>query len=155
LESSCPFCGTPLRDAPAPLAFAGLLLGLTLVGCGDRTMGEDEGAGSETESTVSASSEESGSSGGGSETTDGNLETAEASDYAGPEPTEESGPQPESSSEDTGTEDTGTEDTTTAESGSSDSTGTDTGETTAAPDPSGEGSDYGGAPPPDDPQEQL
>lgn len=35
--ASCPFCGTTLRDALAPThAIAGVVLGLAMMGCGDR-----------------------------------------------------------------------------------------------------------------------
>lgn len=157
-DSKCPFCGTVQRDVSAPLAFAGLLLGLSLMGCGDKN-GGDEAAEDTTDPTVTASSEDTGASSGvsGTEsTTQNNSESAEASDYAGPEPTEDTA-EPESSGEDTTgpntTDDsTGpdpTEDTTGDTSASSDTSGTDTGNMMT--DASGEGSDYGGAPPPDQP----
>ena len=102
-----------MRDTPAPLAFAGLLLGLSLMGCGETKNSEEGNAESETDPTVTASSEDTGSSSGitGTGSTTQNQETAEASDYAGPEATsdwEETGPEPESSGEDTTGEDSST-----------------------------------------------
>jgi len=75
-------------------------------------------------------------------TTQNNEESAEGSDYAGPEATSEveETSAPESSSEDT----TGG-DTTAADTSTSDTSGTDTGATTT--DSSAEGADYGAAPP--------
>jgi hypothetical protein len=147
VDASCPFCGAVLRDVPAPLAFAGILLGLSLMGCGDDTA-TDEGADSGSASnTVSATNGESSSAETGSTTAEETME-GEAADYGGPEATfeetaepEESGPQPESSSDDTGTTTTGSTD----DSGTSDTSGTDTGATTT--DSSAEGADYGAAPP--------
>lgn len=143
---SCPFCGATLRDAPAPHALAaGVLLGLTLFGCGGDSAGAEEGNGE----SVSAGSTETSSSATGTESTTENLEeSAEAADYGGPETSlEDTGPLPESSGEDTGTDtgDSSGGDTTGGESTGGESTGTDTGEGTT--DASAEGADYGAAPP--------
>ena len=40
----CPFCAVPLREASVPRpAFVGMLLGLTLFGCGVKSDGETVG----------------------------------------------------------------------------------------------------------------
>lgn len=146
--SSCPFCGSSLRDAPAPLAtVAGVLLGLTLFGCGDDTASET-GASSQTmSSTAGTETTETGTVG----VTD--TDSQGASDYGGPSTLEDTGlPQTTdtdgSSSDSSSSDDGSSGDTTAAESSSSDSgsSGTDTG-SSSSDSGSAEGADYGAAPP--------
>jgi len=144
--SVCPFCAAPQRDTGSQLgAFAGVLLGLALVGCGDDGT-EPTTSVAETTMTMTTTdptdTDASTSTGGGT-TTAAMTETAEASDYAGPEVTSDfdsSDTQEESS-------DTSSGDTS-SDSGGSESTGTDTGSATTDTG-TAEGADYGAAPPRD------
>jgi hypothetical protein len=141
-SSVCPFCATPLRETGSQLGgFAGVLLGLALVGCGDDgtepTTSIAETTMATTDPTDPTDTDASTSTG---MTTAVSTESASASDYAGPEVTSEidttDTPEESSSSDDSG-----------SESGS-DSSGTDTGNATTDTG-TAEGADYGGAAPRD------
>lgn len=117
-----------LRDAPAPHLFAGVVLGLALIGCGGR---EDCEEGATTASSAGSAMTDAACGQSSAQET----EAGGGEDYAGPEPTEDTYEPPddttegESASESTGADTTGGEsttgDTTSAES-------TETGDTTGA-----------------------
>jgi len=142
--SACPFCGTALNDSIAPLhAVAGILLGLTMFGCGDDTTNESVGGTQTTTMSTSETSTETGTVPVTETMTNG------GSDYAGPTSLESTGPLDTSSSEETvapeSSSDSSSSDTG-SESGSESSTGTDTG-SSSSDTGSAESADYGGAAP--------
>jgi hypothetical protein len=56
--SSCPFCGVELRDIAAPPLAVGLLLGLALIGCGEKDDDDDNSASAPSSMTDSNSAGE-------------------------------------------------------------------------------------------------
>lgn len=143
--SVCPFCAAPQRDTGPQLgAFAGVLLGLALVGCGDDT--EPTTSVGETTMTTTATTDptDTDASTSNGMTTAVSTESATASDYAGPEVTSDV------DTTDTLEESSSSADDTSSgsDSGGSESTGTDTGSATTDTG-TAEGADYGAAPPRD------
>jgi hypothetical protein len=140
--TQCPFCGAAQRDIATHLGgFAGVLLGLALVGCGD-----DSETATNAESTMTAPTETDGTTDPGTSVGVTDSESAEVSDYGGP-----------GSGVDTSTTESTTASSTDASSStdaasstdgesSSGSSGTDTGSSTSDTG-SAEGADYGAAPP--------
>lgn len=134
--SDCPFCGAPQRDTGTSLGgFAGVLLGLALVGCGDDSTPDPTGASSTMTTTTSPEPTSGDSTTGGSNVTT-EVEGGEAADYGGSGPIEESGLETTPAESSSGDE----------SSGSTDSSGTDTGSSTSDTG-SAESADYGGAAP--------
>jgi hypothetical protein len=93
--SSCPFCGIELRDIGAPPVAVGLLLGLALMGCGEKDDDDDD-------ATASAPSSMTDSSSTGEESSTGEVGEEEGSDYGGapPRTTNDAALEPEDGDED-------------------------------------------------------
>jgi hypothetical protein len=139
--ASCPFCGTAQRDVVTPIGgFAGVLLGLALVGCGDDSSEPTTSAAETGQMTDPSATDSASASVGTTSSAVTDTDTASGADYGGPTSGFETSA--------TATTDTATEDTTDGTSTGTDSTGTDTG-ASSSDTGTASGSDYGGAAPRD------